>query len=500
MRGIGRDSNRNYTRFFQREPSGHYSNGRPVPRLGHNVARMGMGTQAYDSDCSDFERDYNSSCNENELPFPRTLPSQAHPPAYPQAPPSVAPPPLQEIRSPEPRFPHPQLQAQAPAPRTLPGPPTHTPVTPYGCFRTSWGDSISNYRNFILFTEGLKYRTMLQWIFPPKDIIDSLAHDKTGVYFSIPPRTIAMDLHGVEIDHKGGGMIRDSQKGTFDTQARSSSSSSSPAYVEGVSLPSDSTEAGQGRSAPKKTKCGGTMTQEMYEIKNSLTQDERKLLEKGRDNHQVQILQVSMESYSNPLPFAVGIQWETNKGAHMTHIGNEAVMFILLPNTTVQMSHPMILNLRNKMDVEDTKLGAMIEEDRHQGTMLMTNNKNCDDRWVYKDTVLYCDIKFHNPNIDFQEDIAKKYSPDIEGTPKRGGVIRVNKRLVEEAERRIKNFSTIKFISYDDFVFTLVPIMSHLALRNQQNKTVSSTLQSMMTGTDMSLLKHVSVGLEFNYL
>ncbi len=392
-------------------------------------------------------------------------------------------------------------QQKVEAPRMGNTPATSVSLTPSGAYNTPWGGSVINYRNFILFTEGLRYRTMLQWVFHVKDVIRT--RDSTRVFCSIPEEAISMALHGVTLDGggKGGRPSGSSAKGVFQTRGADGFKNGPTELLPGVSLPMNPPREGAGVStehvgmkmAMCRTKSNGTVTHEKYEIRNSLTPAEQDLLEKGRNNHQLQILQISLESYSNPLPFPLGILWRSNQSAHMTYAGDEAYMFVLQPNTNMELPSPLVINLRDKLDVEDAKMGAMYERDKHDGMTLSSDNDPFGDKYVYTDTLLYYNIKHFNRDKEFP----------VSQLSNGKTVVLVPHSIVASAERNLETVSSVKFIGYKDFSFELVPALPITSFSNMSTQqTKDGILEQLMKQKNLPLdmLQQVSVGVLFNYL
>ena len=364
-----------------------------------------------------------------------------------------------------------------------------TTIAPHGACRTAWGDSVTNYNNFILFTNGLTYRTMLQWVFKTQDLINKKEDEIGTVFTKIPEKTVAMGFHGVTIESKHPHAISqhsEANKGVFGGRE---------GEYAGPSVIIATASASSIESIP--TRNGGIITSEKYEITNSLTSAERELLCNGRNNHQVQILQVSLYGYSNPYPFAIGIVWNENTATHMSHAGDQSYMFIMQALTTTVLSRPEINNIRNKLDVTDSKIGSRFERDRKEGMYLRNPNNPGADIFVYMDTILYNIIIHYNPTKKFEE----SYMGGRKGAS-------VPPSIVQAGLHNLEACSSVKFVGYDAFTFSLVPVMPETAFMNMNgsgnqhgfSKTV--LLKTFLEEFDikMSALKLVSASISFNYL
>lgn len=312
-------------------------------------------------------------------------------------------------------------------------------TTPAATYQTPEGSYVSNVKNGVLFSAGLPISFAMQWIStiehlcgPPKN---------STLYYTIPAQEIASSVHGIILDPRRqqnsgteGGFKMKGYDGIGNEQFRSHNS---------PGLGSDGTNIKKKRNENQNGRA--------QEATNILTPLGMSILKQNRMNHNIQILQVSLLGFSNPLPVPVGIKWEANESAHCENFGGTSYLFILEPESVRTLSEPRTWDLRPKLNADDTQLGAIYQrEQAGLGLSINPANPNADFTYVYKFNILYEAIIRRFGGHQFEETV-------MDTKP----VIIVSKVMAEEAHCIIlQNIESVQFLTYSDFSFSITPLVN----------------------------------------
>ena len=338
-------------------------------------------------------------------------------------------------------------------------------ATLLGSTETPAGEFVYNRRNEILFAPGLPYSMCLQWFFQANALY-SLKPDPQGFYYTIPEIQIAKDLHHVVLGQGNSNPpdLKFSGSPGSNFLGNTRKFSQTPKFMPGIRVPGQMEEEPdidlsyhdpQNQENPKRTGFpkptlnGGLVLSNSQSALNSLSPLEFQMREQGQANHMIQLLEVSLLGYHNPLPIPVGIQWDNHEETHREHNGDGSYLFILEPETSTTLSPPRTWDLRPSLSTHDIQYSAMYKRHKSLGLFFDSENRVGGDINVYSRRLLGLFIKSHYKNMTFEETLWK-------GEP----IIIVRKTLAEEAHRMlIKAINTVRFINYKDFRFRIVPLI-----------------------------------------
>jgi hypothetical protein len=383
-----------------------------------------------------------------------------------------------------------------------------------GAHKTLAGTPISNRKNSMLYTSGLTASISLQWVFEAGKLW-TLGGKVPLFYHTIPEKCIAELLHDVMLDlrrvsntsSEGSYQMRVGPNGGSVPGSRQARAGGEGQYTvpsihkvpTSVSAEGDNQHHGGVQDIPgvsKLTQKRGLITGESQEAINVLSILEMNIREENRQNHHIQILEVSLNSFSNPLPIPVAIEWEKNDCAHFEFSGGKKYLFVLPPETTCSLSPPRTWDLRPKLSIEATRLGAMWQKDNMSD--LLVERQSVNFAYVYAERILYKYISSAHPNMRFE-------MTEIEGEP----VAKIPKNIVMDAQSRIQdNIQTLKTITYNGFSFKLVPLIGCIYGTGEcipSSTTPGSVIQKLFEqkypGKNVEeLLQMVHAHISFRYL
>jgi hypothetical protein len=152
--------------------------------------------------------------------------------------------------------------------------------------------------------------------------------------------------------------------------------------------------------------------------------------------------------FSNPLPVPVGIEWESNSPAHFESAMGGKYMFVLEPETSTTLSPPRTWDIRPQLSIEATKLSAMYQRDNPKD--LLIDRPSLDFKYVLTEKILFKYITSADPNTTYE-------IIEMDGV----SVAKIPNAIVIDAQKRIEEIiQTHKTITYRDFSFKLVPLIS----------------------------------------